>query len=351
MQNILVSVASYKDPDLYPTIQNAIKMAEHPERVSFVVCFQEEVSKDDYKAMKEMPNVRIAAISPKESRGTGWARHLLCNMVADEDYMLQIDSHTRFIKNWDSELIAMLDYCEDEKCCLSAYCFMLDDYWIYEHSLEEGKPITHSGYTLAADYFLPDGVPLIFHGAEVKGQSKPYKGAFISGHFLFGKAEMFKEVPYDPQIYFWGEEISYAVRLWTSGYNIYHPYKQIVYHEYNEVADSKVKYRPLHSDEHNRYLFDYLSKSHVNKVLTGCDDGIYGLGNERSLEQYEKYSGVDFRNRTIRLKAVVGMYDDYSGKLHSYALNKDMLWDPSMGADIIERDQYKIDAERNKGKE
>ena len=40
------------------------------------------------------------------------------------------------------------------------------------------------------------------------------------------------EVPYDPDYYFHGEEISLAVRSYTWGYDLFHPHKIIAWHEY-----------------------------------------------------------------------------------------------------------------------
>ena len=39
-------------------------------------------------------------------------------------------------------------------------------------------------------------------------------------------------VPYDPTLYFLGEEITLAVRAYTHGYDLFHPSETIVWHEY-----------------------------------------------------------------------------------------------------------------------
>ncbi len=38
---------------------------------------------------------------------------------------------------------------------------------------------------------------------------------FVSAEMLFAPARLVKDMPYDPWLYFLGEEISLAVRLWT----------------------------------------------------------------------------------------------------------------------------------------
>ena len=49
----------------------------------------------------------IIDIDYKESRGACWARHHIQKFYDNETYSLQLDSHHRFIKNWDEECIKM----------------------------------------------------------------------------------------------------------------------------------------------------------------------------------------------------------------------------------------------------
>ena len=53
--------------------------------------------------------------------------------------------------------------------------------------------------------------------------SEPLANALIAGGFLFGPGSIVSDVPYDPYLYFDGEEISVSARLWTHEYNIYTP--------------------------------------------------------------------------------------------------------------------------------
>ena len=41
-----------------------------------------------------------------------------------------------------------------------------------------------------------------------------------------------REVPYDPDLYFHGEEVAMSARLWTSGFNIYAPNRLLLFHLY-----------------------------------------------------------------------------------------------------------------------
>ena len=40
--------------------------------------------------------------------------------------------------------------------------------------------------------------------------------------------------------------------------------------------------------------FSTQSKQRVNRVTTGKDFGVYGIGNKRTLQQYADFSGIDY---------------------------------------------------------
>jgi hypothetical protein len=132
---------------------------------------------------------------------------------------------------------------------------------------------------------------------------------FCSACFLFAPAKIISEVPYDPHLYFFGEEITLAVRLWTNGWDLYYPNQPILYHDW------KRKRRRTHFDDHDWVSLDSLSVQRVRhllgiekstnpKVLEKLDQ--YGLGRERTLEEYQTYSGINFAQRQIGPQARQG---------------------------------------------
>lgn len=46
------------------------------------------------------------------------------------------------------------------------------------------------------------------------------------------------KTPADPHLHqlFYGEEVSKFARLWTRGYDVYTPYKNIAFHDYTEAV-------------------------------------------------------------------------------------------------------------------
>jgi hypothetical protein len=113
-----------------------------------------------------------------------------------------------------------------------------------------------------------------------------------------------------PLLYFFGEEITLAVRLWTYGWDLFYPNEPILYHDW------KRKRRRTHFDDHHNWgELDALSVRRVRHLLgieqstdAAVLDGIenYGLGQKRSLDEYQRYSGINFLKRRLSPQAKQG---------------------------------------------
>jgi hypothetical protein len=58
-------------------------------------------------------------------------------------------------------------------------------------------------------------------GLTLSGAKQPQPTAFLSGHFIFAHGRFVRDVPYDPEIPFDGEEDSMAIRAYTHGYDMF----------------------------------------------------------------------------------------------------------------------------------
>ena len=61
-----------------------------------------------------------------------------------------------------------------------------------------------------------------------------------------------RNVPYDPELYFYGEEISLSARLWTHGYNIYTPNDLVLFHLYK--TSSAEELHNTHWNDHHDWF-------------------------------------------------------------------------------------------------
>ena len=291
---IFVRIASYRDPELIPTIEDCIKKAKNPELLSFGICYQD--SKFSKKFDKD-PRFKILKINYKESKGVCWARHQVESLYNKEEFTLQIDSHTRFIKNWDEELIKMWKEIKDPNAILSTYPSQ------YFPDVPEEKWQTAT-QIIRASSILKDG-----HLEQIPDYLDPkrthvYNAICIAAGFIFSKGSVIKKVPYDPELYFLGEEASLALRLFTNGYNLYHPYKNILWHYYTRSGQKK------HWEDFKNWKdLNIISRKRFDCLLGKSNEfelGKYGLGNKRTLLDFMNYSGVDYLNNRLHIDTIEG---------------------------------------------
>ncbi len=112
---------------------------------------------------------------------------------------------------------------------------------------------------------------------------------------------LLKEVQHDPEYYFHGEEISIAVRAYTHGYDLFHPHRVVIWHEYTRKGRTK------QWDDDKEWYKKNESCHKKNRQILGIDGesyegdlGKYGFGTERTIRDYEKYSGILFSKRAIQ---------------------------------------------------
>ena len=296
---IFVQIACYRDPQLVPTLKDCINKAKHPENLIFSIAWQHSVE-DTWDNLDEYlgnPQFKIIDINYKDSNGPCWARNLLQQQYNGEKYTLQLDSHHRFIQNWDVELITMFNELVKKgikKPLLTGYIPS------FEPSNDPYGRI-EVPWKMNFDRFSPEGV-IHFMPASIddfKERSEPVPARFYSAHFAFTWGAFAKEVQHDPLFYFHGEEISIAVRAYTHGYDLFHPHKVMIWHEYTRKGAKK------HWDDDPKWVTKNNECHLRNRVLFGMEDsdidlGIYGLGTERTLDDYEKYSGIKFKTRMIQ---------------------------------------------------
>ena len=76
MQSIFIQIASYRDPELIPTIKDILQTAAHPERLTFGICHQysHEDVWDDLSEFKNDPRFSVKEVPWNKSEGLCWAR-------------------------------------------------------------------------------------------------------------------------------------------------------------------------------------------------------------------------------------------------------------------------------------
>ena len=293
---IYVQIAAYRDPELIPTIKDCIEQAKYPGNLRFGIAWQHSPY-DDFDDLSEFKNdyrFRIIDIDYRDAKGVPYARYLLNKKYGGEKYTLQLDSHHRFEKNWDVDLIKMIKDLERagyEKPLLSSYVPSYEPTTYPEGSATEP-------WIMEFDRFAPEG-PVHFLPHSINNFREldlPVPTRFVGGHFIFTYGKYCKEVEYDPQYYFHGEEINLSIRSYMAGYDLFAPHKICVYHEYQR--DGKQRHWDDHGDWDAR---DKDSHAHHRRMF-GMDGNPPEIENEdypRTLRDYERYAGLEFSSRRV----------------------------------------------------
>ena len=323
---IFVSIASYRDAELLPTLHNMLEKASGLSVLNIAVCWQDEgdislfqragftlcdrtkVGEHDLFIFECQGHLlQILCVHYFLSEGACWARSLCEKLYRQEDYCLQIDSHCRFIDNWDTEMVSLLQQLKQQSArpVISSY----------PPGYQPGKEDEKAEYVsrLVLRGFSAEKILQL---TSVDFQSDaPVRGVYLAGGFIFAEAHFLQEVPNDPLIFFEGEEIAMAVRAFTHGYDIWHPHKILLWHFYNRENHARVW--SDHNSEAEKtgsiscawWKRDRISKNRVKSLLgieqQESDLGCWGLGVQRSLEEFEYAAGISFQHG-IALPEVMG---------------------------------------------
>jgi hypothetical protein len=101
---IFVSIASYRDSQLVPTVRDCLDKARHPERLRFGICWQhgsEELLPEWFGSEQ----ISLVDVDYRQSRGACWARAQVADFWDEARWYLQLDSHHRFVPDWDARLL------------------------------------------------------------------------------------------------------------------------------------------------------------------------------------------------------------------------------------------------------
>ncbi|MEM7584909.1 MAG: GlcNAc-transferase family protein [Acidobacteriota bacterium] len=295
---IFVSIASYRDQFLPFTIRACLDQADHPERLSFGICWQAGDDEELDAAILGDPRMRIRRYPYAASLGYGWSRAEVQKLYGGEDYHLLIDSHTWLAPGWDTHLIAQLEGKPTEKALLttSSPPFTFD---------ERGEVvIPWRGTEL-------DGVPLMrcerlppvgwidIQMSNVR-KSEPHQvTALVCCNFVFTRGRWIREVPEDPAMVNAGHESALSVRTWTHGWDLYLPDEIQVWHlDYKNYPDGHR--RKVWEAKSERWQHEHTDRmiQRLRALFYGADPtilGRYSLGTERSVADWAKLAGIDLR--------------------------------------------------------
>lgn len=296
-RKIFISIASFCDPLLLFTVRSALENARYPQQLAFGIVDQNPSSNES-----ELPvggwRMAYLHIDPLQSRGTCWARALAMTLYFEEDYFLQIDSHTCFDPDWDITLVEVVESIAartgNERIILSSRPFPFE--------IEADGSVRKDRFTANTLELVPNlkridaSQPILRFDSYGTSVTDDLPGFQVSGNFLFSQSLVVTEIPYDPFLYFEGEEQNFSMRAYTHGWDIWHPNRIPLAHLYKTGNGPRPA---LHWDaeidarrREKWHEFKDRADDRLIRLIGGGDLGVYGLGSRRRLEDYFSALGV-----------------------------------------------------------
>jgi glycosyltransferase involved in cell wall biosynthesis len=313
MNTIFVSITSFCDPHLQFTLQGLFATAVDPARLRVTVIDQSvEKNRQWIAAQPWSGQVQYIQFHPVDSRGCSWARSVAFSCYRGEDFLLQIDSHTLFDPGWDKVLIEQLKLTQtiNPKSILTAYPPPFD----FDAAGNPVKTIEPSPTVLWMQpmpgmELKEDDLTLRFQ-AEHVFDTDLVVGHHIAGGLIFTSGDFVHDVPYDPYMYFHGDEQNIAIRAFTRGWTIYNMRNDRIplYHLYRTagIAHPTQHWNPEFEKWRIVKFVDMeaAAKRRLIELVTGQrGDQPLGLGHVASVADFAAQSGIDYLARTITVVA------------------------------------------------
>lgn len=300
MASIFVQIASYHDFELPKTIVHALKQKSGKHEIHFGVfnCYYR--TNDIY--IPKVDNLKIIEKEAPAGIGVGKSRNIANSLYDGQDYYLQIDSHTRFKKDWDDNLVSdILDYqsCGSEKPLLTTYpgTYRYDNY--LQEIIDWGEHVNIIYFGDTPEEFTRNLIP----GQRAVEPEGTVTQKSISAGFIFTVGS-FSEMDFNNKIAFWGEEIFIAAKAWTSGFDLFTPSKQQIFHLYYDHDHRMQRSNRRHIWNDFPQIFEKMdqeSKEEIKMIFNTNKVAKDALGDIRTLDDFGRYAGLDFKNKQLVL--------------------------------------------------
>jgi hypothetical protein len=296
-----------------------INKAKHPENLVICICQQNDISDSECGIIngniigtsidsKKNNNVIVNSISGAiikkiiltnyDARGPCWARFLIQQEWTGEEYFLQIDSHMRFVDNWDEKCIKELNELPD-KSCLTNYVSNFD---LKTGAPEEKNPLRGPLQIVNKETNSTDGFFRV-NSNYIKEASTPMLSYGWSACFSFSRSDILHVASYDPYTpyLFFGEEMDIWARMFTNGWYVYAPYEPICFTSFDR------SYRKTFWEHPDQAKSEYLSRLRLYYkfgYLSDIPDRIkidldkYNLGKDKTWDEFMKFC-LDEEQRAV----------------------------------------------------
>lgn len=268
------------------------------------------------KLCPRIDQIRVVRVQDNAAKGPPWARALGRRSLGNEEFCLQTSTLIQFTSKWDVK--ARMEW-------LSAH----NEFAVISYPPKavgvQGKS-NSVPRTCRVDFSEEERLPKYESHADGKVEKlvKPLLAHTWTPGFSFSKCHLEEAAPSDGFIPYVSSDIEafarYA-RMWTRGYDVYTPTKNIVFrtavpnpHKL-EWIDNWYEEKSLILKKSLKRIRSYLDISGIaaedEATVEKLDNlGIYGIGNRRTLKQLNEFVGIDLAAQKSRsLEAPCGNFE------------------------------------------
>ncbi|KAI8814024.1 GlcNAc-domain-containing protein [Cladochytrium replicatum] len=348
---IFCSVPAYRDPETHPTIASLIEQAKYPDRLRIGVLYQDHPDEDAGLHEVALPGVArvvegrgevggdggtvicVMRMKSTEARGPAYARWVIQDrLYMDEEFVFLVDSHMRFARGWDTHLISASLGTQKIRAggkprCVSMYPPP------YQPPCALGPAPWGPVKMIAQSISESDGMLRIVGRVEGGKSGGAQTQGFVAAGCLFLPREAVRSVPLDPKLegLFFGEEMVLSARLFTHGFDAVAPgawggggsakagegirsvwageQGALSWHLWSRKGrktwwENNGKGREEISERARKRVWDVILAGYADRDEVFDEDvamgGNYGLGNVRTMVEFEKLCSVDFVLRKLK---------------------------------------------------
>lgn len=326
--SIYISIACLGiDTELERTIDTAIGEAHYGDNVVVgVACIgNKEFYENIRKNYEHIKNIKIKYFDYENNIGIGKARNLAASQYDNEDFFLQVDSHTNFYAFWDIYLLNR-HYDFYKKFNHTNFIFTgypPPFYYINKTNIlsyvDRDTNLEISNYLGFNKWIKDDNSIIKWQSDTIKNISLDLFNRLeknedflpapkVCGSFIFGDKKFAQNICLDETI-LWNEEIIQSIELIENGFILVYPgeYSPIS-HLYDIIKDTNsYGYRETFSDFIKTYT--NLNESELVKISTdNYIKYLTNINNAEKIKKFEEYNNISILNNKKTLSVCPDYY-------------------------------------------
>lgn len=295
MEKIYIGLASYRDHDLINTIKSFYNNAACPSRLFFSIVSYEDENQDAPLDLSFIPEEQYSyqRVDHKLALGACKSRHLANSLLTEEyTYFVQADAHSRLFEMWDEIAIWHYKRCSEkwgEDYLFTKYPLAYEINW-------DGELNVGDNYLSSPDYLgkvVPEWQNNLWLLTHANLQDYVFGDLSIgfSANCVFGSSKAMLKIPYDPFLYFSGEEPTLGVRAYVNGVNLVSPPFNFMWTNYSRDNGRR---RQQWDDDANWWVLDRYSRNRQADFYSGKNLGIYGITDLDKYRELQDTHGYKF---------------------------------------------------------